>query len=112
MTGRDLIAPQADCHPIKRSKLQTRVARDTRYWRFTGKVTLDERLNYIAFEVFLEIENVERKTEGFGNTTCVVNVVERATTRRQWIAVFIDVDVAALVPKLHRKAHELMSLVL
>ena len=84
----------------------------TRNRRLAAEIAIDERLNYIALEIPFEIQNVEREAEFFGHSASVVHVVKRAATRRQRIAVFIDVNSAPLIPQLHRKADQLMPLLL
>src|SRR4029079_5937132 len=63
-------------------------------------------------KVAFEVQDVEREIEFFGDAACIVNVVERAATRRQRVAVFVDIDPATLIPELHRETDKLVSLFL
>ena len=112
MTRRYFLTPQTKCQPIQRRKLQPTVAGHTGDRRLTIQITGNERLHYVALKLTLEIEHIERKAEFFGHPARVVNVVERAATRRQRLAVFIDTDAAVLIPKLHRKAEQFVALLL
>src|SRR5438067_12680022 len=104
MTGRDFLASEAGRKLIERSKLQTAVAGDARNRRLATQVAVDERLHHIALEFLFQVQNIKWKAKFFRDAPRVVNIVERAATRRQRLAVFIDTDAAALVPQLHRKA--------
>src|SRR4026207_1367491 len=112
MAGRNFLTSQTQRQSIQRSELQTTVAGNTRNGRLAVQITRDERLNHVALKVALQIQNVKRKAELFSNATSVVNVVERAATRGQRVAVFINIDAPPLVPELHRKANQLVSLIL
>ena len=60
----------------------------------------------------LQIQYIEWKTQTLGDTACIVNIVERTAPARQWVTVFIHTDPSALVPQLHRKADQLVPLLL
>src|SRR6476659_5426706 len=97
---------------IKRSKLQPTIARYTWNRSLATQITRDKRLYYVAFEIALEIENIKRKTEFFSDSSRVVDVVERTTTGRKWVAIFVSVNPASLIPQLHCEANQLMPLFL
>jgi hypothetical protein len=105
---RDLLAPDAHGRPVERSELQTAVASDTRNRRLAFEITLDERLDHVALELALEIQDVERKAQLFRHSPRVVNVVERAAARRHRLAVGVRCQPATLVPQLHREADKLV----
>src|SRR5437764_8726673 len=109
MSRRNLFAVETRRQTIKRSKLQTTVTRDTRNRRLAIQVAGDERLYHIALKLALKIEHVEWKAQLFGHTPRVVHIIERATARRQRVAVLINADPAPLIPQLHREADKLMS---
>ena len=52
-TRRNFFAAQTLCHTIKRGEFQTRVACDTRYRSFTGKIALNKGLDHGIFELAL-----------------------------------------------------------
>ncbi len=112
MPGRDLVTAQRNRHPVKRRKFQTRIARHTRYRRFPAQITRDKRLDHVAFEVFLKIQNIEWKSEALGDSPCIINIIKRAATRRQRVTVLIDTYPTPLIPQLHGKADEIMPLLL
>src|SRR5688572_3092950 len=110
VSSRNLLATQTRRQSIERRKLQPAVTTNARDRRLAAKITRDEWRYDVTFEVTFQIQNVERKTKLFRNAACVVHVVQRTTTRRQRIAVFVDVDAAPLVPQLHRETDELVPL--
>src|SRR5689334_2068269 len=110
VSRRDFLTTQTQRESIQRRKLQTAVARYARNRRFAVEITRDERLHDVAFEVAFEIQHVKREAEFFGDAACVVNVIEGTAARRQRIAVFVDVDAAPLIPELHRKTDEFVTL--
>src|SRR5687768_621896 len=112
MSGRDFLTSQAHRQTIQGCKLQTAVARDARDWRLAVEVTGDKRLHDSTLEVAFEIQHVKRKAELLGDASRVVNVVQRTATRGKRVAVLIDVDAPALIPELHRKADEFVTLLL
>jgi hypothetical protein len=66
-------------------------------------------LDHSAIEIALEIKNVKRKVELVRNSTSVVTVVERSTTRRQRVAIFVSINAATLIPELHRKTDHFVT---
>src|SRR5438874_10654255 len=112
MTSRNFLAAQTRSELIERCELQTAVARDARNRRLAIQIAVNERLHDIALEFLFQIQNIKREAKLFRDSSRVVNVVERAATRRQRLAVFVDTDAAALVPQLHRKADQFVALLL
>src|SRR5262245_18691318 len=110
MSGGNFFAAQALSKSIQRRELETTVARHAGNGSFTVQVTSDKRLNDRTLEVALEIQDVERKSKFFSHTTSVINIVERTTTRREGITVFVNVNATALIPQLHGKANEVVPL--
>src|SRR5436190_9637670 len=112
VAGRDLFTAKRNGHAVERGKFQSRIARDARDRRFTRQIALYKRLDNISFEIFFEIQDIERKSERACNPACVVDVIQRATTRRQRVAVFVHVNMPTLIPQLHSKADKLVTLAL
>src|SRR6266404_3848409 len=110
VAGRNLLATETKGKTIQRCELQTTVAGHAGDWRLTVQITGDERLNYVTLELAFEIENVEGKAEFLRDAPCIVNVVERATPRRQRLAIFVHADAEVLIPQLHRKADQFVAL--
>ena len=112
MPGRDLVAAKRNGHAVKRGKLEPRVAGNAGYRCLARKIALDKGLDDIAVKVLLKVQNIERKAELIGHPPCVVNIVKRAAAARERVAVLINIHVPPLVPQLHRKANEVMPLLL
>src|ERR1043165_4092543 len=110
MTCRYFLTTQTYRKSIKRSKLQPTIARNARDRSFAIQIARNKRLNYVAFEVPLEIENIKWKTEFFSDSSRVVDVIERTTTGRQGVTVFVSVNSASLIPQLHSETNELVPL--
>ena len=110
MSGRHFVAAQRLREFIQRGELQARIAGDARNRRFAVQVTLNERFNDRFIKLLFEIQHVKRKAERFGDAARVIHVVERAAAAGKRIAVFVNIDVTALIPQLHRKADELVTL--
>src|ERR1051325_4455432 len=89
MTRRDFFTTQTDGEFIKRRKFETAVASDTRNGCLAIQVAVDERLHDVALEFLFQVQNIERKSELFGDAPRVINIIERTAARRQRLAVFI-----------------------
>ena len=112
MPGRNFLATQTHRQSIQRGKLQPTVASNTGNRSLAIQVAVDERLDDSALEFLLEIKDIKRKAQFFGHAAGIVNIIERAATRGQWLAIFIDTETAALVPQLHREADQFVTLLL
>src|SRR5690348_11918446 len=110
MAGRDLLTTQTYGKPIERSKLQSTIAGNAGNGSFTAEVTRNKWLDHVALEFALEIQNIKRKAEFFSDSPCVINVIQRATTRRKGLAILISVDTSSLIPQLHCETNEIMPL--
>src|SRR5688572_13924820 len=112
MASRNFVASQTRSQSIKRRKFQTTIAGDAGDGSFAVEITGNERLHHIAFKVVLEVQHVEREAQLLGDSTCIVNVIERTTSGRQRVTIFIDTDSPPLVPQLHRKTDQFVALLL
>src|SRR5689334_24939934 len=107
MTCRHFLTTKTHRKSIKRSKLQPAIARNARNRSFAIQIARNKGLDYVAFEVSLEIENIKWKTEFFSDSSRVVDVIERTTTRWKRITVLVSVNSATLIPQLHSETNKL-----
>jgi len=72
MTGRDLYRIDIFRKLNQLIELEKRIAGDARTRRETGSVTVDEWAHDVAFELILEINDVEGKAELDCDRACIV----------------------------------------
>src|SRR5205807_9654145 len=108
----DFLTAHAQRHSVERGELQTAVARDARDGRLAFQITSDERLDHVALELALQIQNVERKSQILRHAPRVVHVVERAAAAGKRLAALVHAQAPTLIPQLHREADKLVPLLL
>src|SRR5271163_2902043 len=109
MSGRDLISANLPGNNEKLIKLQVIVAEAARDRRASGKILLDERPHHIALKTLFVIDHVIRNAESLGNTTRIVDVVNRAAAALHGFRHAFVASKSALVPELHGQADEAAS---
>src|SRR5262249_36311452 len=110
MTRGHFLTVQACSEPYERREFQAAVARYTRDRRLALKIAIYEWLYDVAFKITFEIEHVKRNPEFLTTRTGAENLAKRTTPGGQRSAFLIDVYAPPLVPQLHRKANEFVTL--
>ena len=91
-------------------ELEVVVAERAGNGRAPGEVLAHEGADHVGLEALFLVDDVVGNAEVLGDTARIVDIIERAATRRQRLAVFIHTDAAPLVPQLHREADEFVTL--
>jgi hypothetical protein len=112
MPGGYFFAAKAQGKPIQRGKLQSTVAGDARYRRFSAQVTGNKWLHNIVLKLTFQIEYVKGKAKFFRDSASIVNIIERATTGGERIPMLIHTRATTLVPQLHCEPDQLVALLL
>src|SRR5581483_6808838 len=74
-----------------------------------GEILLHKRTNDIALKAVLMIHDVVRNADRFRNTTCVIDIIERATATLNGLGHALVTGEAALVPELHGQADDVVT---
>ena len=90
-------------------ELQKGIAQSTGNRGPPGQVIIDERCDHPLFELLLQVENVKRKTHLLSNSSGIIDIVQRAAPSRLRLSIFSRI--AAIIPKLHRAADDVITLV-
>src|SRR6266568_4522147 len=79
-------------------------------WCAPGNVFLDERTNHVALETLLVIDYVIRDADLLRHAAGVVDIIERAAASLHRFGHALLPSESALVPELHGKADDVVSL--
>jgi len=85
------------------------VAERARNRRAAGEIVVNKRTDDSIFKTLLEIYNVMRKAEMFGDALGVVHIVDAAATM-PFVSLRVEFGKAALIPKLHGEADDWSAL--
>ena len=90
-------------------ELQKGIAQSTGNRGPPGQIIIDERFYNPLFELLLQVENVKRKTHLLSNSSSIIDIVQRAAPSRLRLPIIRRIT--AVIPKLHRAADDVITLV-
>ena len=110
MPGGDAVSADLPRRQQQLVKLQVIVAKRTGNWRTPGEILRHKRLDHIALETRLLIDDVVGHVELLGHPARIVHVVDRAAAPLDLLRHALVAGEATLVPELQRQADQLVTL--
>src|SRR6202050_4214542 len=106
MSGGNFVGANLPRYYKKLVKLQVIVAQAARDRRASGKIFLNKRPHYVAFETLFVIDHVVGDAKSLSHTACVVDVIDRTAAPLDGFRHTGVSGETALVPELHGQADD------